>query len=352
MFARIVLAAVLLAAATGTLAQAQAAAQHKAKLAAGDPAPALTIEKWVKGAPLNGFEKGKIYVVECWATWCGPCIKSMPHLSELQRQYGPKGVTVIGVTSPDNRGSTLERVETLVAQKGDGMAYTVAWDEDGGYKKDYMEPAGQTGIPCSFLIDGQGKIAFIGHPMNLDIPLAEVVAGTWDVVAGSAKVAEANSKLNEIFKLSRTDPKAALAKIEEYAIAYPVYADNVELLKFDVALATGDDALVSSVGASVVDKAIAGKNDETLNEVAWKIVDPKSKREQRDLDLALRAAQNAAAFTQEKDASVLDTLARVHFLRGDVQKAIELQEKAIAVADENDRDALRGTLQQYKEKGV
>ena len=264
MFARIVLATALLAASTEALVQAKApapAAQHKPKLVAGDPAPALAIEKWIKGAPVAGFEKGKVYVVEFWATWCGPCIKSMPHLSTLQREYGPKGVTIIGVTSPDDRGNTLQRVESLVAQKGDGMAYTVAWDEDGGSKKDFMQAAGQTGIPCSFVVDGQGKVAFIGHPMNLDIPLSEIAAGTWDIEKGSAKVAEASAKLNEIFKLSRTDAKAALAKIDEYALAYPVYADNVELLKFDVALATGDYALVSSVGATIVDKAIAGKND-------------------------------------------------------------------------------------------
>ena len=66
----------------------------------------------------------------------------------------------------------------------------------------------------------------------------------------------------------------------------------------------------------------------------------------------MRAAQNAATFTQEKDASVLDTLARVHFLRGDVQKAIEFQEKAIAVAAENDKAALRATLEEYKAKNA
>ena len=84
--------------ATKPAGQPAAKAEAKKKLAVGDRAPALTVEKWVKGEPVTGFEKGKTYVVEFWATWCGPCIASMPHLSALQKEYKDK-VTIIGVTT-------------------------------------------------------------------------------------------------------------------------------------------------------------------------------------------------------------------------------------------------------------
>ena len=49
----------------------------------GDPAPPLRIREWIKGEPVQGFEKGHVYILEFWATWCRPCIAAMPHLSAL-----------------------------------------------------------------------------------------------------------------------------------------------------------------------------------------------------------------------------------------------------------------------------
>src|SRR5262245_35647835 len=56
------------------------------KLSVGDAAPGLDIEKWVKGNETT-LATGNVYVVEFWATWCVPCKKSIPHLSELQREF-------------------------------------------------------------------------------------------------------------------------------------------------------------------------------------------------------------------------------------------------------------------------
>src|SRR6266568_1760611 len=58
----------------------------------GDLAPALTVTKWLQGRPVPKFEPGGVYVVEFWATWCGPCIAFMPHLAELQARYRDNGL--------------------------------------------------------------------------------------------------------------------------------------------------------------------------------------------------------------------------------------------------------------------
>jgi thiol-disulfide isomerase/thioredoxin len=59
--------------------------------------PPLKVAKWIKGKPVQRFEPGKVYVVEFWATWCGPCRRSIPHLTELAKKFKGK-VTFIGVS--------------------------------------------------------------------------------------------------------------------------------------------------------------------------------------------------------------------------------------------------------------
>lgn len=351
MFARFALVpAALFLAATSTAQTPAEAGAKKPSLDVGSPAPALQIEKWVKGSPVASFEKGKSYVVEFWATWCGPCIASMPHLSALQRQYQDKGVTFIGVTTKDPRND-LPGVEAMVKKKGDVMGYTVAWDEGTKTHEAYMAAAGQNGIPCAFLVDGAGKIAFIGHPMFLDVPIEQVVAGTWDAKKGNAAIDAAMKAIEEISQTIGDDPKAALATIADFEKAHPEYAKLVAPMKFDALLGAGDFPAAYACASKLVDDAIAHKDADTLNEIAWKIVDPEAKWAKVDLDLAQRAAEKGVAITDEKDGAVLDTLARVHFLKGDVAKAIEVETKALAVSNGKLKEDVQKTLAEYKAKG-
>ena len=161
-----------------------APAAQAAGLDIGDPAPALQVTEWVKGEPVDlaKVKDQRIVVVEFWATWCGPCVASVPHLTELQKRFGDQGVTIIGITSedPDN---TLDKVKKFVEQKGKGLGYTIAFDKEDKTGKAFMEAAGEFHIPTAFVVNKQGRIAWIGFPdANLDRTLENLLAGKHDIV--------------------------------------------------------------------------------------------------------------------------------------------------------------------------
>jgi thiol-disulfide isomerase/thioredoxin len=165
-------------------------------LGVGDPAPALKTGKWLQGEPVKQIENDKVYVVEFWATWCGPCVATIPHLNELQKKFADKGLVVIGqnVWEDDDKA-----VPKFIKKMGDKMSYRVALDdkqdsEEGEMANRWMKAAKQDGIPTAFVVGKDGKIAWIGHPMSgLDEVVEQVLAGTFD----PKKAAEIQARIEQ-----------------------------------------------------------------------------------------------------------------------------------------------------------
>jgi thiol-disulfide isomerase/thioredoxin len=303
------------------------------KLMVGDRAPELAIGEWVKGDEVTGFEEGKVYVVEFWATWCGPCIGGMPHVSELQKEYKDKGVTVIGVNVFDEPAN----VAPFMADRGerDGvkqtsgnelMQYTVAIEkkiegEDpsrhGEMANNWFEAAGQDGIPSAFIVDQKGYVAWIGHPMRMDKPLEEIVAGEWDMQAAAREFAE-SVRFNTLRKAVNKEFKDG-----EYEAAYKSMA------KF-------------------LDHERVWMDAMTLNSLAWQIVDPDAEIANRDTKLALKAVERAVELTQRKEASILDTLAWAYYFAGERAKAIATETEAIGLLSGDEKAQYEASLERMK----
>ena len=139
-------------------------------LGIGDSAPKLEVKEFVKGDAVKSFEKGKIYVVEFWATWCPPCIKAIPHLSAIQKKYADT-LTVIGVNADGILGgkADVEAVHDFMNKHGKEMEYTVAMDDPvkKTMSETFVTASGSLGAPTAAIIDQRGQLVWIGYP---DVP--------------------------------------------------------------------------------------------------------------------------------------------------------------------------------------
>lgn len=321
-----------------------AAAQPKASLKEGSKAPALAVAKWVKGKPVAKFEKGKIYVVEFWATWCGPCRQSIPHLTEMAKKFAGK-VTFSGISvweqKRDNKDTSYyATVQKFVKDMGPKMDYNVAIDGPAGAVSDaWMKAAGQNGIPTAFVIDKTGTIAWIGHPMDgLEETLNQVVAGKFNAAAAAKKRAEQaalEAEMEQAYgELSLAVSTSDFAKVRE------IYSRLVK--KMPTAKAGLSSGVFGAIFESDPDEAIKfGKEVEAditsdamaTNQVAWSIVEVDG-RSADDYAWACKLAAGASA-KRPTDYAIMDTYGYALYRCGDKTKAIEVQTKAVALAEKD-----------------
>lgn len=326
-------------------------------LSIGSKAPALDIEHWISdgnGAfqAITDFEAGKVYVVEFWATWCGPCLSGMPHISELQRQYGER-VKFIGVTDED-----AETVATFLKKDSRGnegtwddvIQYTLARDDKDTTNENYMKAARRNGIPCAFIVGKDQHIEWIGHPMAIDDALAAVIGDEWDRQAEGAKYEQ--SQRAERLRDEAMPAFSRAFRAQDWPAALAVMAKLEKLDALDVRgkmlkakileNAEMDEELVAW-RAKMIEESWDVAED--LNEISWALATARGEKSDESLGQALRAAERANELMEMKDGSVLDTLARVQYEMGNLAAAIEIQRQAAKFAP---IQQIKQALQKYE----
>lgn len=206
-------------------------------LAPGKSAPAWKINEWIKGDVVERLDPQGTYVIEFWATWCGPCIEFIPKLTELAKKH--PDVTVIGISIDADAASTRQFVEDM----GDKMAYRVAHAGDQGAMVDsWLKAAGQDGIPSTFIVH-RGQLVWIGPPGNLEKRISEIKNETFDLEASkksfaiALKESQKNAEINSAFQSfeqlrdggKKADAASALAALVE---KYPETTSQAEFARY------------------------------------------------------------------------------------------------------------------------
>lgn len=221
----------------------------------GKPPPPLVVGSWIQGGPIRSWQPGKVYVIDFWATWCGPCRAAIPHLTRLS-QRATNDVEVIGVSiseaqdTPEDT-SYVQRVRSFVRKMGDQMTYPVAVDTvDRRMHSTWFKPTGTGGIPTAYILDRKGLVAWagIGDPAVIDRIVSEVLAGTFDY---ARELARQQKLETEAQTRSAADIEAARKRASGTDARYPGYRAAMERGDSAAALASLNAAFAADPSSEI-----------------------------------------------------------------------------------------------------
>jgi thiol-disulfide isomerase/thioredoxin len=344
----------------GSVKPANATTVDNAPLSIGDPAPKLDIDKFVKGQAVSHFDKGKTYVVEFWATWCAPCRELIPHLTKLQAENSQ--ATFIGVSIDEE----ADKVKPFVDEMGDKMNYRVAIDaregNNGRMAKSWIDASARGGvIPVAFVVNGDGRIAWIGHPADLEAPLVDILGGKWDLAAEAAEYKKAMAEARMIAKLK--DDLGVLLKKKDYAGAIKlldVASKKIELpeepMLVEIALLAGPEnepARAYPIAEKLFAKSLKAEDGGTLMMLANGLADPRGflpgdssgshmptkLSDPKLAALAVRAAEKGEELTHTgnalDDAETMVIVAKTYRAAGRNDKAAEKLDEAAGIVSQS-----------------
>lgn len=307
----------------------------------GDKAPELTVKKWVHEVPAPipaDRAESPVRVISFWATWCEPSTAALMRLQSLQKRFDGKVVcSAVSSESPETVTGFLNSVHGE-SQKPwrDVLSIGIAADHRGTAEERFLLAGSEQGLPTSIVIDQNGLVAWSGSPDRLEPVLAKIIAGEWDLKqareshqrAYERTVAQRTVRDQLALARASNDPESCLQLIDGLLQKFPG-DDEFKLLRLQFLLRSDKISDANTLASAL----LTDLTDDTqrLNQLAWMLCES-GYRPELNLEIARSAARRAVMLTKEEDASSLETLARVSFRCGELDKAMAAQSKAIRLA--------------------
>jgi thiol-disulfide isomerase/thioredoxin len=315
------------------------------------------------------FEKGKVYVLDFWATWCGGCIASFHHISTIADKYKGR----VSFTSVD----TYEEFEDLKGKDPSsaikdflntppGEKLTLPVCVDGptrGMWDAWIKTIRRNGLPTTYVIDQEGKIAWVDVNLDhLDWVLSQVLAKTWDRDKAAAVMQHRDSLEGILFALLRSkkpdktkDWKTLLAAAEADEKQFPDRKDAFVFYEFWPLLETNPEKV-----ADVLERMTADPLTKTINlSDAAGLALRKNNLSAETYEAIVKAEEKLLLYEYPemgyggKNVSVYEELALAYDKAGEHGKAVAAIEQAIALANdekipEDQMKKLQDALATYK----
>jgi thiol-disulfide isomerase/thioredoxin len=318
----------------------------------GDKAPLIKVAKWMSLAPPalpNEKDSDKhVFLVEFWATWCGPCMKSVPHLAELHKKHGKDGLVVLGISNeePDTIAGFLSgRAKKMKLE----FPYFVASDEEMTTQSVWMKDI--EGIPYAFIVDKAGTVVWTGNPLadtkGMDDTIKQVLTGSFDIVA--AKKAAADSKkaeglMGELRAAFQSQDKDRVFKLLDEIMALKPRDIQAYLIKRQLLGEFDMDDQIPAWEARI-EEAMKDSPDGLLQLVAIELEKPLA---DRNPGMLYRSIMRANEINKGQDAETLLLLAQTQCNMGMIDAAIATQKKAIELASGEQAEEFKRVLKYFE----